>query len=182
LSVGVGSAGCARATVEERPRARITRGISQEQVRQILGEPQQAEKHEGGEIWTYAEEGVGRCAASTNPCELGTLRVMFDPSGRVVVISFAPYPHAPAPPVNPCFVATAVYRSEQCGEVQVLRMFRDEVLLRTGLGRLAVKGYYRLSPPLARWLCARPFARQVIQPILDLVVHLVSRRNSTRCG
>jgi outer membrane protein assembly factor BamE (lipoprotein component of BamABCDE complex) len=111
LSVVVGTAGCASATVEERRRARITPGISQEQVRQILGEPQAAEKHEGAEIWTYAEEGVGRCAASTDPCKQGTLRVMFDPSGRVVAISFAPYPHAPAPPVDPCFVATAVYRS-----------------------------------------------------------------------
>jgi SmpA / OmlA family len=180
MSVVVGSAGCA--TVEERRRARITPGISQEQVRQILGEPREAEKNEGAEIWTYMEEGAGRCAAATDPCKQGTLRVMFDPSGRVVAIRFAPFPHAPAPPVDPCFVATAVYRSEQCGKVQILRRFRDEVLLRTALGRLAVKGYYRLSPPVARWLCARPFARQVIKPILDLVVHLTSRRSSTRCG
>src|SRR5262245_44521660 len=152
LSLVVGTAGCA--TVEERRRVRITPGISQERVRQILGEPRGAEKNEGAEIWMYAEEGAGRCAASTDPCKQGTLRVMFDPAGRVVAVSFAPYPHAPGPAVDPCFVATVVYGSEQCGEVQVLRKFRDEVLFRTALGRLAVKGYYRLSPPLARWLCA----------------------------
>src|SRR5262245_20088053 len=73
--------------------------------------------------------------------------IHFDPSsGRVMAISFAPYPHTPVHPVNPCFVATAVYRSEQCGEVQVLRRFRDEILLRTALGRLAAIACRR------RWL------------------------------
>jgi uncharacterized membrane protein YeaQ/YmgE (transglycosylase-associated protein family) len=51
----------------------------------------------------------------------------------------------------------------------------DEVRLRTALGRLAVKGYYRLSPSLARWLCTRPFARQAINPFSTRLASLVMK-------
>jgi len=47
-----------------------------------------------------------------------------------------------SPSATPCFVATAVYGDINAQEVQVLREFRDNVLMETGLGRKAVDLYY----------------------------------------
>jgi hypothetical protein len=51
-----------------------------------------------------------------------------------------------------CYIATAVYGSYDAPEVLVLRRFRDEKLLASAFGRLFVKVYYTLSPPLAERL------------------------------
>ena len=48
-----------------------------------------------------------------------------------------------------CFLATAAWGSYQEPHVQVLRRFRDEVLLTNGPGRAFVSAYYATSPPLA---------------------------------
>lgn len=58
-----------------------------------------------------------------------------------------------------CFIATAACGSADAWEVEALRGFRDRRLAPTRLGRLAVAGYYRLSPPLARWIEGRPRVR-----------------------
>lgn len=69
-----------------------------------------------------------------------------------------------------CFIATAAFGSPLADEVRVLRTFRDRYLLPTPPGRLAAESYYRLSPPLARWLGAhdhwRAGARAVLRPIV----------------
>lgn len=48
-----------------------------------------------------------------------------------------------------CFIATAAYGTDQHRSVLILSEFRDRVLLRNSLGRLFVKAYYFISPPLA---------------------------------
>jgi hypothetical protein len=60
-----------------------------------------------------------------------------------------------------CFVATAAYGDEDHPAVVWLRAYRDEVLLALPVGRTMVDGYYRTSPPLARWLRDRPAVRVV---------------------
>ncbi len=58
-----------------------------------------------------------------------------------------------------CFLATAAYGSYQEPHVQVLRQFRDQCLLTNTPGRLATDLYYRVSPPMARFIAARPWAQ-----------------------
>lgn len=70
-----------------------------------------------------------------------------------------------------CFVATACYDSSNCPEVNVLRLFRDEVLLANVFGRALVSIYYAVSPPIAEWLQGRPRLAAIIrQRILDRIV------------
>jgi len=41
-----------------------------------------------------------------------------------------------------CFIATAVYGDAHAPEVEILRVYRDRVLMQTPLGRKAVEFYY----------------------------------------
>lgn len=58
-----------------------------------------------------------------------------------------------------CFIATATFRSEDAVPVMLLRQLRDEVLLRTSLGKSFVQAYYKWSPPAAEWLVENPLFR-----------------------
>ena len=48
-----------------------------------------------------------------------------------------------------CFIATAVYGSNNSPEVKLLRLWRDTFLLKRYFGRIFVKFYYKVSPYLA---------------------------------
>jgi hypothetical protein len=58
-----------------------------------------------------------------------------------------------------CFIATAAYGSYQHPYVEILRQFRDEVLLPTHAGSSFVDWYYAHSPPAAEYIAAHPTAR-----------------------
>lgn len=65
-----------------------------------------------------------------------------------------------------CFIATAVYGPDSV-EVSRLRKFRDKKLRPHRLGRLGVKTYYFLSPPVARMAVRHPMISAVAQKLLD---------------
>ena len=66
-----------------------------------------------------------------------------------------------------CYIATAVYGSYDAPEVLVLRQFRDNILSATALGRLFIKIYYRLSPPIANRLKNAKHINGFVRSILD---------------
>jgi hypothetical protein len=51
-----------------------------------------------------------------------------------------------------CFIATAAYGTSTAEELDVLRSFRDEVLLESALGSHLVEWYYQTSPPVADFI------------------------------
>jgi len=51
-----------------------------------------------------------------------------------------------------CFIATACYGDYDSDEVVALRLYRDNVLLKTRYGKLFVKFYYWTSPPIAGFI------------------------------
>ncbi len=81
-----------------------------------------------------------------------------------------------------CFIATACYESFSTPEVCELRRFRDHVLLKTTNGRRFIQIYYRISPPIARFIQKNPFLKTAIKcAILDPIVRIVCRKNADAC-
>ncbi|MEI6514223.1 MAG: tetratricopeptide repeat protein, partial [bacterium] len=87
-------------------------------------------------------------------------------------------PTSKLPSANPssdtgggCYIATACYGSYDHPDVQVLRRFRDQVLMPTKMGRMFTSTYYKLSPAIAihlgkiKWLsCA--IRRWFLEPLV----------------
>lgn len=73
-----------------------------------------------------------------------------------------------------CFVASAVY-GESAWQTDVLRDWRDRVLMRLWFGRVLISLYYRLSPTGVRWLAPRPRVTAAVRSILDGLVARVVR-------
>jgi hypothetical protein len=58
-----------------------------------------------------------------------------------------------------CFIATAAFGSQMAPQVEMLRKFRNQILLPTSWGRKFVSTYYRLSPPVAEFISQHEFLR-----------------------
>ncbi len=74
-----------------------------------------------------------------------------------------------------CFIATACCGSAS-DEVRDLRHYRDKVLLQSNLGRLFVRQYYRLSPPVARFLEVHPVAADCVRRSVIGPIHRIARQ------
>jgi hypothetical protein len=73
-----------------------------------------------------------------------------------------------------CFIATAAYGTETATELNILRDFRDQVLLKNALGSRFVETYYKLSPPVADFIAKNDFLRTVVREVLiDPVVNIL---------
>jgi len=73
-----------------------------------------------------------------------------------------------------CFIATAAYGTETASQLNILRDFRDQVLLKNALGSLFVAAYYKVSPPVADFIAKNDFLRAIVREVLvDPVVHLL---------
>jgi hypothetical protein len=65
-----------------------------------------------------------------------------------------------------CFVATAAYGSPTAEQLDVLREFRDGVLLESAMGSQLVALYYRLSPPVADFISGNGFLMILVRELL----------------
>lgn len=74
-------------------------------------------------------------------------------SGLVAKSSELGFSVASAPPAKSgCFIATAATGSYDHPKVVLLRLFRDDILKKHFAGRLFIRMYYRISPPLAQYI------------------------------
>lgn len=85
----------------------------------------------------------------------------------------------PPPPPTPqglgegddiCFIATAAFGNIDAPQVRRLREMRDRSLLKTSLGRMFVRFYYRWSPPVAAWLKEHTMSSRIVRLSLMPVV------------
>lgn len=68
-----------------------------------------------------------------------------------------------------CFIATASYGADS-GEVGLLCDFRDNCLLTNAPGRLFVKTYYAISPPIADFIAQHETLRAAVRTMLKPLV------------
>jgi uncharacterized repeat protein (TIGR02543 family) len=73
-----------------------------------------------------------------------------------------------------CFIATAAYGTPTAKQIDVLREFRDGVLLKSTVGSEFVALYYQFSPPIADFIASNEFLRTLVRELLvDPIVWVV---------
>jgi hypothetical protein len=72
---------------------------------------------------------------------------------------------------GPCFIATAAFGSELDPRLDILRAFRDQVLIPNPLGKTFVNFYYKVSPPIADFIRDKEWLRATVRFILDPIVN-----------
>jgi uncharacterized repeat protein (TIGR02543 family) len=76
-----------------------------------------------------------------------------------------------------CPVAVSAHETGTAERLHVLREFRDEVLLRSAAGSQFVALYYRLGPPVARFVAGRDLLSTLIREILvDPLITILDKR------
>jgi hypothetical protein len=85
-----------------------------------------------------------------------------------------------AAPSGGCFIATAAYGTPSAEQIDVLREFRDSVLLESTAGSVFVSLYYQLSPPVADFIAANePLRTMVRELLIDPIVWVVEATGYT---
>jgi len=83
-------------------------------------------------------------------------------------------PETPEASGGYCFIATAAYGTPTAEQIDVLREFRDVVLLESTVGSQFVTLYYRLSPPVADFIARSDLLRTLVRELLvDPIVWVV---------
>jgi len=78
------------------------------------------------------------------------------------------------PPSGGCFIATAAYGTSTAKQLDVLREFRDDVLLESTVSSQLVDFYYRTSPPIADFISEHEVVRTLVRELLiDPIVWVV---------
>jgi parallel beta-helix repeat protein len=74
-----------------------------------------------------------------------------------------------------CFIATAAYGTDTAKEIDILREFRDTVLLPNSLGLRFVSLYYKTSPPIADFISQHEVLRTMVRVgFVDPIVKILS--------
>jgi hypothetical protein len=74
-----------------------------------------------------------------------------------------------------CFIATAAYGTDTAWQLDILREFRDAVLLPNGLGAKFVSFYHKTSPPVADFISQDAVLRTVVRVgFVDPIVKILT--------
>jgi len=65
-----------------------------------------------------------------------------------------------------CFIATAAMGTRHDQTVQTLRWFRDKYMKDSSVGRVFIKLYYSISPPIANWIAKSARRRRVVRKFI----------------
>jgi hypothetical protein len=85
------------------------------------------------------------------------------------------YGHPSETPQPPCFIASAAYGTNTAKEIDILREFRDTVLLHNSLGARLVPLYYRGSPPIASFISQYEVLTRLVRlGFLDPIVRILN--------
>jgi hypothetical protein len=110
---------------------------------------------------TYTEKLTG-LASKTNYEFKAQLRY----DGTVIEGATRPFSTVPGASPGFCFIATAAYGTATTQQIDVLREFRDVVLLESAIGSRFVALYYQLSPPVADFIASTDLSRFLFRELL----------------
>lgn len=68
-----------------------------------------------------------------------------------------------------CFIATSAFDSGKHETVQLLCLFRDQILSHSLIGKLFIAFYYRVSPKIAQLLDEHPYFKKHVRFILEKI-------------
>jgi len=77
------------------------------------------------------------------------------------------------PPTPGCWIATAAYGSPLAPELEYFRAYRDNVLLKTPIGRFLVHAYYRTSPPFAAIIRKSETLKRICRSVLNQILEQI---------
>lgn len=83
---------------------------------------------------------------------------------------------ASGPNASNCFIATAAYGTPLSEEIQILRNWRDNYLMKNDLGNFFVKVYYWFSPPIANIIRNNDNLRKLTRTILNPIVKYFKKK------
>jgi alpha-tubulin suppressor-like RCC1 family protein len=87
---------------------------------------------------------------------------------------FGGYGHPTEIPCG-CFIATAAYGTDTAKEIDILREFRDEVLVPNSLGAKFVSFYHKTSPPIADFISQHEVLRTAVRVgFVDPIVKILN--------
>ena len=72
-----------------------------------------------------------------------------------------------------CFVATAAYQDEHHPDVNYLRVFRDETLSKSAVGRSFIDWYWHTGPKLANFVEDKPIMRSLAKFSIGIIVKAI---------
>jgi hypothetical protein len=73
-----------------------------------------------------------------------------------------------------CFIATSAFESPLALEVQILRVYREQTLKKSKIGRNFIKKYYHFSPSIAVFLDKYSILKPAVRVVLRLLIKCVS--------
>jgi hypothetical protein len=113
---------------------------------------------------TYTTEGTKSATLTVNS---GTQSMTLQCQARVASTTVNGAGH--------CFIATAVFGTPLEPEVMTLRHFRDETLYQTVTGKLVVKAYYAISPPIAEYIRDKEPVKEVVRTSLKPILYTLNK-------
>jgi len=143
-----------------------------------------AYKKSTGSSWSYTDwvpkSGDGTHAESLTGLDSSTkyefkAQLMYnDTMIEGTTLQFTTDSSSTPPTSGGCFIATAAYGTPTAEQIDILREFRDVVLLESTAGSQFVTLYYQLSPPVADFISGNSFLRTLVRELLvDPIVWVV---------
>jgi hypothetical protein len=125
---------------------------------------------------TYAEKLTGLASRTTYEF-MAQLRY----NGAVIEGATRPFTTAPGASPSFCFIATAAYGTPTAEQIDVLREFRDVVLLESAAGSRFAVLYYRFAPPISDLVARSDLSRTLVRKLLvDPIVWIVEGLGDVR--
>jgi hypothetical protein len=110
---------------------------------------------------TYTEKLTGLASRTTYEF-MAQLRY----DGTVIEGTTRPFTTAPGASPSFCFIATAAYGTPTAEQIDVLREFRDVVLLKSVAGSQFVALYYQLASPISDFIARSDLSRTLVRKLL----------------